>query len=134
MVVKFAVFVINLKPSNIFSLIVIMLVFSGVQFIGCLVFTAPTNVSHLFGVWSKSGRRKCWAIWLTRNDFVFNKSQKQTFLQVLFRGTYWLRFWTQLQRLDEHKTSIVETCRLLESSAMFLFASHEWSFSYRLGH
>ena len=45
--------------------------------------TPPTNVSHLFGVWSKSGRRKCWAIWLTRNDFVFNKSQKQTFLQVL---------------------------------------------------
>ena len=37
MVVKFAVFVINLKPSNIFSLIVIMLVFSDVQFIGCLV-------------------------------------------------------------------------------------------------
>ena len=34
---KVCCFVINLKPSNIFSLIVIILVFSGVQFIGCLV-------------------------------------------------------------------------------------------------
>ena len=67
MVVKFVVFVIILKPSNIFSLIVIMLVFSGVQFIRCLVLplqqvyltiTPPTSVSHLFWGWSKLDRRK----------------------------------------------------------------------------
>ena len=34
---KVRCFLINLKLSNIFSLIVIMLVLSGVQFIGCLV-------------------------------------------------------------------------------------------------
>jgi hypothetical protein len=53
--------------------------------------TPPISVSHLFGGWPKLGRRKhnllvltgasalCWATWLTRNDFIFNKSQKQTF-------------------------------------------------------
>ena len=107
--------------------------------------TSPTSVSHLFQEWSKLGRSKhnllvltgasalCWAIRLTRNDFVFNKSQKQTFLQVLLRGTCWLWFWTQLQCSDEYKTSILEVCRLLEPSAMFLFVYHGWSFSYRIG-
>jgi hypothetical protein len=100
MVVKFVVFVINLKPSNIFSLIVIMLVFSGVRFIGVFGIAPPTNVSHLFG----DGRNwvttntiffvltgasaLCWAIWLTRNDFVSNKNQKQILLQVLFWGHF----------------------------------------------
>jgi hypothetical protein len=124
-----------LKPFNIISLIVIMLVFSSVQFIGCLVLPLQQAYLTCLG-WSKLVCRKhnllvltgastlCWAIWLTRNDFVFNKSQKQTFLQELFWGTYWLRFWTQLQRFDEHKTFIVEACRLLESNAMFSFVSH----------
>ena len=146
MVVKFVVFLINLKPCNIFSLIVIMLVFSGVQFIGCLVPLqqvyliclghgqnwATTNTICLF--WQE---HRPWAIWLTRNDFVFNKSQKQTFLQVLFRGTCWhagFHFCRYLlQCLDEYKTSILEACRLIEYSAMFLFAYHGWSFSYRIG-
>jgi hypothetical protein len=30
----------------------------------------------------------CWAIWLSRNDVVFNKSPIKYFLQVLYRGTY----------------------------------------------
>ena len=136
MVVKFVVFVIILKPSNIFSLIVIMLVFSGVQFIRCLVLPLQQVYLTYFGDgqnWTAANticlfwqehQSLYWAIRLTRNDFVFNKGQKQTFLQVLFWGIYWLRFWTQLQRLDEHKTSIVEACKLLESSAMLLFASH----------
>jgi hypothetical protein len=62
MVVKFVVFVINLKPSNIFSLIVIMLVFSGVRFIGVFGIAPPTNVSHLFG----DGRN-----WVTTNTIFF---------------------------------------------------------------
>ena len=30
----------------------------------------------------------CWAIWLTRNDIVFDKVLAPSYLQVLFRGTY----------------------------------------------
>jgi hypothetical protein len=32
----------------------------------------------------------CWTIWLTRNEVVFDKCRPKFFLQVLFRGTYWL--------------------------------------------
>ena len=32
-----------------------------------------------------------WAIWLTRNKVIFEKVRPKTFLQVLFRGTHWLR-------------------------------------------
>jgi hypothetical protein len=30
----------------------------------------------------------CWALWLSRNDMVFQKSKRKSFLQVMFRGTY----------------------------------------------
>jgi hypothetical protein len=45
--------------------------------------------------------------------FSFLTKAKSIFLQILFWGTYWLRFWTQLQHLDEHRTSIVKACSLL---------------------
>lgn len=59
----------------------------------------PRQSYHLFGSLSKSGDKNhnvtlvtgvaalCQAIWLTRNDKVFNKCHPQMFLQVLFRGT-----------------------------------------------
>jgi hypothetical protein len=42
-----------------------------------------------------------WAIWLNRNDIVFNNSRAATHMQVIFRGTHWIRFWTFLQKEDE---------------------------------
>ena len=75
----------------------------------------PTNVVHLFGSWLNQGGSNlaellltgaaafCWALWLTRNDLTFNKCHSKTLLQVLFRGTHWLRFWAQLQRTDDIK-------------------------------
>jgi len=33
----------------------------------------------------------CWAVWITRNEVVFDKCKPKSFLQVLFRGTHWLR-------------------------------------------
>jgi hypothetical protein len=98
----------------------------------------------MFGGWSKLVQQKhnlllltgaaalCWVIWLTRNDLVFNKCQTKTFLQVLFRATYWLRFWAPLQRLDEHRVLIQDTCRNLESKAIFIFVLNGWNFSYHL--
>ena len=66
----------------------------------------PRDVNDLFGVWASGllprsrnllltvASAICWAIWLSRNDVVFNKSSPKSCLQVTFRATYWCRFWT----------------------------------------
>jgi hypothetical protein len=63
----------------------------------------PTSIDDLFQNWSKVGNKKyntllltaasalLWAIWLTRNEIVFDKRKSKSLLQVLFRGTHWLR-------------------------------------------
>jgi hypothetical protein len=45
----------------------------------------------------------CWAIWISRNDLVFNKTPMVTYLQVLFRATHWLRFWGHLQKVEDQE-------------------------------
>jgi hypothetical protein len=74
----------------------------------------------------------CWAIWLSRNDIVFDKTPNKTFLQVLYRGTHWLRFWSQLEKDDYNKELIRDACVKLETVAMQLFVDHGWRFSNRL--
>jgi hypothetical protein len=32
----------------------------------------------------------CWAIWLTRNNTMFDKAVAPSYLQVIFRRTYWI--------------------------------------------
>jgi hypothetical protein len=39
-----------------------------------------------------------WAIWLSRNDIVFNKIQILSYMQVIFRGTHWTRTWSSFQK------------------------------------
>jgi hypothetical protein len=68
----------------------------------------PTYMADLFVRWSKLGNKKyntlllttaaalLWAIWLTRNEIVFDKCKPKSLLQVLFRGTHWLRQWANL--------------------------------------
>jgi hypothetical protein len=48
----------------------------------------------------------CWAIWKTRNDIIFYKIKHNSILQAIVRGTYWLRFWGQLQ-CDEHNKNLL---------------------------
>jgi hypothetical protein len=57
----------------------------------------PKSTSHMFGSWLRSfalGIRcqiivgmavMCWAIWLNRNDVVFQRKVTNSFLQVIFR-------------------------------------------------
>ena len=45
----------------------------------------------------------CWAIWRCRNDIIFNKTKYSSFIQAIFRGTYWLRLWVHLQHKDMTK-------------------------------
>ena len=94
------------------------------------------NIELLFNNWSKQGGHKhnillltgaatiCWLIWLTRNDTVFNNCRPKISLQVLFRGTHWLRLWALLLHIDVRREWLVEACQLLESLAMQFFASH----------
>jgi hypothetical protein len=63
----------------------------------------------------------CWAIWLTRNDVVFDECQPKTFMQVLFRGTHWLRRWALLQRSNYIKEMMIQTYQSLETSGSNFF-------------
>ena len=73
----------------------------------------------------------CWAMWLSRNDIIFYKVNPQLYLQILFRATYWIRFWALLQK-EEDKITILENYRVLESITMEIFARNGWRFSNRL--
>jgi hypothetical protein len=71
-----------------------------------------------------------WAIWLTRNEVVFDKYKLKSFLQILFRGTHWLRQWAKLQRHDDRKDQMISVAQHLETSALEFFCSNGW-FSQR---
>jgi len=105
--------------------------------------TPHMNILHMFNGWLIGLNKKrmykilvgasavCWAIWLSRNDMVFNNSRAATPLQVIFRGTHWIRFWALLQKENE-RPQVTLGCRVLETTAMEFFASNGWSFSYRI--
>jgi hypothetical protein len=87
----------------------------------------PTSVTHLFNDWANDvGYRVkkffligasviCWALWTSRNEMVFDKFPLKTYMQILYRGTYWLHQWAQLQRHVEHIFGIKEAYRALET-------------------
>ena len=96
----------------------------------------PTSTSDLFESWSKQGNKKLntllltaaaallWAIWISRNEIVFDKCKPKSFLQVLFRGTHWLHQWASLQRLEGLKDQLVTIAVHLETSALAFFSSN----------
>jgi hypothetical protein len=73
----------------------------------------PANTFHLFGPWlrrfSKKQRNQvligvtvfCWALWLSRNEVVFQRSNFKSILQVMFRDTFWIRSWSILSKEEE---------------------------------
>jgi hypothetical protein len=74
-----------------------------------------------------------WAIWLSRNDMIFNNTRAVTPMQVIFLGSHWIRFWALLQKEDE-RPHIIRGCRVLETTSMEIFASNGWSFSNRISY
>ena len=87
------VFVVRLKPFNIYSLMATLHALFGI------LHTSPSNFANLFGYWMHGLSLKlknqillgvaalCWSIWLNRDDMVFNKSKSNTSMQVIFRTT-----------------------------------------------
>ena len=73
----------------------------------------------------------CWAIWRCRNDIIFNKSKGNSILQVIFRETYWLWFWAQLQREEHAKNTLSVMSKNIEIIAMELVKGG-WKQNYRL--
>ncbi|KAJ1255192.1 hypothetical protein BS78_K280700 [Paspalum vaginatum] len=72
-----------------------------------------------------------WAIWLCRNDMVFNRTPITSFLQVIFRATYWIRSCSPLFKEEERET-MRTGCTLLETTVMEIFSKFGWKRSLRL--
>jgi hypothetical protein len=106
----------------------------------------PTSVGHLFNDWAcgVGSRLKkfmlvgasalCWTLWTCMNDIVFDKVSMKTYMQVLYRGTYWLHEWAQLQKHEEDIVSMIEACRSLKAMVMHIFANFSWRFSNRISY
>jgi len=106
----------------------------------------PSDMDDLFIRWSKLLNKKynsllltaasalCWAVWITRNEVVFDKCRPKSFLQVLFRGTHWLRQWARLQRHDDLRDQLTLAAQHLESSALQFFGSNGWLSTRHIGH
>ncbi|WVZ91755.1 hypothetical protein U9M48_037881 [Paspalum notatum var. saurae] len=73
-----------------------------------------------------------WAIWLQRNDAVFDRKQPKNFLQVLFRGTFWLRHWAKFQRSDDLVQWLTQGAHNLEVAVLRVFTSFGWQAPARI--
>jgi hypothetical protein len=103
----------------------------------------PVSFAHLLGSWVRSFpakiRNQClvglaallWALWLNRNEAVFQNSFANSFVQVIFRGTYWTRCWSLLSK-EEEKVTLKEKCRRLEVTSMEIFRNFGWNSKLRL--
>jgi hypothetical protein len=104
----------------------------------------PSSISNMFGSWLHGIRPglkgqicvgltpMCWAIWLNRNDMIFNRSRPNTFMQVIFRATHWTRTWSLLFKDKDARGNLKNACRLLEMVVMEVFAKFGWKFSNRI--
>jgi hypothetical protein len=83
-------------------------------------------------IWAVICRSLGAAALICRNDIVFDNIPTKTYMQVLFRGTHWLRLWAQLQRHAVDSSMIKTACKVLESMLMEIFANFGWRFWNRI--
>jgi hypothetical protein len=75
---------------------------------------------RIYGVTILTGAAAlCWAIWRCRNDIIFdNVIKNSSFIQAILKGTYWLRFWSILQRGEKTMELYMKTSTSLEMIAL----------------
>jgi hypothetical protein len=73
----------------------------------------------------------CWVIWLTRNNIIFDKAAAPSYLQVIFRGPTGPGPGPYFRRRRIAK-KIKTRCRIIETTAMEVFARYGWRFSNRI--
>ena len=73
----------------------------------------------------------CWAIWLCRNDLVFNKKKVANFLQVIHMASGFIRMWSYLQR-EDRRADLATGCNRLEMVARDLFNRSGWRNGLRI--
>jgi hypothetical protein len=66
-----------------------------------------------------------------RNDHVFNKPKKHSFLQVISMATHWIRMWSYLQQ-EEQREEMDFGCNRLEMVARDLLHRCGWRLHNRL--
>jgi hypothetical protein len=98
----------------------------------------PIDVRHIFGPWLISFSKKqinlvligvaafCWDIWISRNDLVFHKSHSIFILQVMFRGTHWIRSCAILSK-EDGRIILKEGCRWVEIVVLEIFHKSGWN-------
>jgi hypothetical protein len=72
----------------------------------------------------------CWALWLSRNDVVFNRLNTNSFVQVISEGP--TRSDTDLSYLKRKREALKEGCRLLEVMVMEVFRQMAWRHQTRI--
>ena len=87
----------------------------------------------MFGTWLNNQHKKTRYLInkRCRNDTIFNKIKVNLILQVIFRETYWLRFWAQLQRDEQAKNTLSLMSKNIEMIALEL-SNGGWKHIYRL--
>jgi hypothetical protein len=53
-------------------------------------------------------------------------------MQVLYRGTHWLRFLSLLESDEHDKELVTSACQKLEVVAMQIFTDHGWRWSIKI--
>jgi hypothetical protein len=72
-----------------------------------------------------------WAICCTGNDLIFQNKQFHSFMHAIFRGAYWLRFWS-LQQCEDTREIIRSASKAVEVVALDIFAKNGWRSNNRL--
>src|SRR6266498_2904531 len=73
-----------------------------------------------------------WAIWLHRNDMVFEKKTISSPLQVIYTISHWLRAWAVLQKAELQVTVVAASQSLVRVITDYFSQARGWRSSLRI--
>jgi hypothetical protein len=84
----------------------------------------PANITNLFGNWLGGVPKYdkvqirvgvcalLWAIWNTRNDYIFNNAKSNSFMKVIPKDTHWICLWSFLLPMERQQALDIGCNRL----------------------